>query len=359
MRHRFHGAARRTLLAASLAVLPLAASTARADNVHVSLPFEKYTLENGLEVILHADHRTPIVAVNIWYHVGSKDEPAGKNGFAHLFEHVMFQGSRTSAKTVLQVPRARRRERPERDHEQRPDELLRDRPPGALPLALWLESDRMGFLLDHVEPGDVREPARRGEERAAPELRERPVRAGRQFIQAASFPRSHPYHLSPSGPPQDLDAASLDDVRAFFKTFYVPEQRHAGHRRRLRSAPPRRSSSRSTSRPSRAAGRSAEVKTTRSRSPLDGEKRSTCRPRWSCRASIIDLADPARVHDGGRAARLAAHVLAKGKSSRLYKRLVYDLQIAQDVSAYQDPVSSRAPSKFRPPSRRGRTRPRS
>src|SRR5579864_4745026 len=95
MRHAFDGALRRILFAAACAgAASASAAPARADDVHASLPFEKYTLDNGLEVILHPDHRTPVVAVNVWYHVGSKDEPAGKNGFAHLFEHVMFQGSR-------------------------------------------------------------------------------------------------------------------------------------------------------------------------------------------------------------------------------------------------------------------------
>ena len=93
----------------------------------VALPLEKYTLDNGLEVILHEDHRTPVVAVNIWYHVGSKDEAGRQNGFAHLFEHLMFQGSQARRRGhVLQVPRARRRERAQRHDQRRPHQLLRD-----------------------------------------------------------------------------------------------------------------------------------------------------------------------------------------------------------------------------------------
>jgi zinc protease len=117
-----------------------------------SLAFEKYVLENGLEVILHEDHRTPVVAVNVWYHVGSKDEAPGKNGFAHLFEHMMFQGSRHVAEDTFfkYLERAGASERNGTTNVDRTN-YFETVPENQLALALWLESDRMAFLLDHAD----------------------------------------------------------------------------------------------------------------------------------------------------------------------------------------------------------------
>jgi zinc protease len=216
---------KRTLLALPLASLPfLCAAPLLADApVHASLPFEKYTLANGLEVILHPDHRTPVVSVNIWYHVGSKDEPAGKNGFAHLFEHVMFQGSRNVGEDLFfkYLERAGASERNGSTSTDRTN-YFETVPTGALPLALWLESDRMGFLLDHVNQETFASQREVVKNERRQNYENAPYGLVRQFVSAAVFPPSHPYHLLTIGTPEDLDAASLDDVKAFFKTFYVP-----------------------------------------------------------------------------------------------------------------------------------------
>ena len=145
----------------------------------MQIPYTKKTLGNGLDVIVHEDHQLPMVAVNLWYHVGSKNERPGRTGFAHLFEHLMFEGSKHHDSGYFEPL-------------QRAGGLLNgstntDRtnywevvPTGALELALFMESDRMGFLLPGAHRGQVLEPARRGAERAAAELREPPVRHGRR-----------------------------------------------------------------------------------------------------------------------------------------------------------------------------------
>src|SRR6185503_8530285 len=147
--------------AAKPAAKPVAAPAARpaaapkapsATSVSVALPFEKYALQNGLEVILHEEHRTPVVTVNVWYHVGSKDEPAGKNGFAHLFEHVMFQGSRNVPEDMYFkfLERVGATDVNGTTNTDRTN-YYETVPANQLALALWLESDRMGFLLDHAD----------------------------------------------------------------------------------------------------------------------------------------------------------------------------------------------------------------
>src|SRR3984957_18679684 len=222
--------ARRALLVTALAAasaLGLSAAGAPAalaqPAVHFSLPFEKYALDNGLEVILHQDHHTPIVAVNIWYHVGSKDEPAGKNGFAHLFEHVMFQGSRNVGEDQFfkYLERAGASDRNGSTNGDRTN-YFETVPTGGLALALWLESDRMGFLLDHVNQETFASQREVVKNERRQNYENAPYGLVWQFIRAALFPAPHPYHLLTIGTPEDLDAASLEDVRAFFKTFYVP-----------------------------------------------------------------------------------------------------------------------------------------
>jgi zinc protease len=349
MRHGLQGAPRRTLFAslATLTALAFAgARPARAEDVpaahdvhdvHATLPFEKYTLDNGLEVILHADHRTPVVAVNIWYHVGSKDEPAGKNGFAHLFEHVMFQGSRNVGEDQFfkYLERAGASERNGTTNTDRTN-YFETVPTGALPLVLWLESDRMGFLLDHVNQETfasqrdvVKNERRQNYENA-------PYGLVRQFIKAAVFPPSHPYHLLTIGTPEDLDAASLEDVRAFFRTFYVPNNATLVVAGDIDPAATKELVAKYFATLPRGGGGNPPVKTTPMPVSLDGEKRLEVQADVELpRVSITWPTPPALTVDDSRL-DLAGDILSNGKSSRLYKRLVYDLQIAQDVEAGQD-----------------------
>src|SRR5579872_931800 len=217
----------RILSLASLALLastgPTAALAADPDASKISLGTSETHLDNGLELVLHEDHRTPIVAVEVWYHVGSKDEPAGRQGFAHLFEHLMFQGS----KHVPEDTYFRFLERAGASNVNGTTNTDRTNyfetiPKNRLELALWLESDRMGFLLDHVDnqtfagQRDVVKNERRQNYENAP------YGMVPMLLAEALYPPTHPYHHLTIGSPQDLDAATLDDVKAFFRTWYLP-----------------------------------------------------------------------------------------------------------------------------------------
>ena len=185
----------------------------------VLIPFEKFKLDNGLTVIVHTDRKAPIVAVNLWYHVGSKNERSGKTGFAHLFEHLMFQGSENYNdeffKPMEDVGATAMNGTTNFDR----TNYFQNVPTSALPLALWMESDRMGHLLGAIDQarldeqrGVVKNEKRQGENQPY----------GRVFdsVVSASFPTGHPYHWLPIGSMEDLDAASLDDVKEWFRTYY-------------------------------------------------------------------------------------------------------------------------------------------
>ena len=187
----------------------------------VTISFEKHTLSNGLDVILHEDHNIPVVAVNVWYHVGSKDEEVGRTGFAHLFEHVMFEGSKhhnSSHFDPLQKAGANLNgsTTPDRTN------YWEDVPTNYLDLALWLESDRMGFLLDALDQQrlDIQRDVVKNERRQSYE--NRPYGMAHWHLQEALYPMPHPYHWMTIGSQEDLDAADLDDIKNFFKRFYTP-----------------------------------------------------------------------------------------------------------------------------------------
>ena len=187
----------------------------------VTISFDKHTLSNGLDVILHEDHTIPVVAVNVWYHVGSKDEEMGRTGFAHLFEHVMFEGSKhhnSSHFEPLQKAGANLNgsTTPDRTN------YWEDVPTNYLDLALWLEADRMGFLLDALDQKrfDIQRDVVKNERRQSYE--NRPYGMASWHIQEALYPLPHPYHWMTIGSQEDLDAANLDDIKDFFKRFYSP-----------------------------------------------------------------------------------------------------------------------------------------
>ena len=185
------------------------------------IPHVKVTLDNGLDVIVHEDHHCPIVAVNVWYHVGSKDERPGRTGFAHLFEHLMFEGSEhhdggyfrplQEAGGTLNGSTG-----PDRTNYW---EVV---PRGALERALWMESDRMGYLLPALtrEKLDTQRDVVLNERRQSYE--NRPYGLAPLALTAAHHPAGHPYHWPTIGWPEDVRAADLDDVRAFFRTYYHP-----------------------------------------------------------------------------------------------------------------------------------------
>lgn len=197
--------------------LPLAAAASTA----VDIPYEEFTLDNGLRVIVHTDRKAPIVAVNVWYHVGSKNEPEGRTGFAHLFEHLMFQGSENYNdeyfKPFEQVGATGMNGTTSFDR----TNYFQNVPTTALDLALWMESDRMGHFAGAITQ-------ERLDEQRDVVKNEKRQRYGQPYGQAwerlfeASFPEGHPYSWMPIGSMEDLDAATLDDVKDWFATWYGP-----------------------------------------------------------------------------------------------------------------------------------------
>lgn len=297
------------------------------------LEAKRTTLANGLEVILDEDHRTPIVTVNIWYHVGSKDEAERRNGFAHLFEHVMFQGSKhvpedTYFRFLEQAGATSINGTTNTDR----TNYFETVPANQLELALWLESDRMGFLLDHADEKTfasqrdvVKNERRQNYENAAYGL------VG-QYIREELFPKDHPYHRLTIGNPADLDAATIEDVRAFFRKYYVPNnatlvlsgdfepkkalalvEKYFGPIPRGQDVPRKKP---------------APV-------PHPGEARIEVEAGVELPRVYVSWSTPPLFSPGDAELDLVSHVLSGGKTSRLYKRLVYDLQIAQSVSASQ------------------------
>jgi len=211
---------------AALAVLALVIGTPlrAADERQPQIPdlkVETYTLPNGLEVILHQDHKTPIVTVNLWYKVGSKNEKVGRTGFAHLFEHLMFQGSKNHDNEYfgpLEKIGANLNGSTSEDRTNYYETV----PSNALELALWLESDRMGFLL----PALTQEKLDNQRDVVKNERRQRvdnvPYGQAEEKLIETLYPTDHPYHHSVIGSMADLSAASLQDVSAFFRTYYSP-----------------------------------------------------------------------------------------------------------------------------------------
>jgi zinc protease len=208
----------RTRAATTWLLVLTAALTARA--AEPSIPFEEYTLPNGLRVILSEDHRAPQVAVSVWYHVGAANQRPGKSGFAHLFEHMMFSGSEHVAQPdqVLAAIGAQANGSTNFDR----TNYFETVPAVQLPTALWLESDRMGFLLPTLDQKKL-ETQR---DVVSNELRQRIENQpyGRTFLALcdALYPKPHPYFHCVIGAVEEIQAASLEDVRDFFREFYRP-----------------------------------------------------------------------------------------------------------------------------------------
>jgi zinc protease len=211
----------KALLALTFASLGARLAAAPVDSVP-ALRFEKYTLDNGLEVILHEDHSTPVVAVNTWYHVGSGDERPGRTGFAHLFEHVMFMGSENvpvgSFDRWLEAAGANNNGTTSTDRTSYFEWL----PSNALPLALWLDADRMGRLLPTMDQKklDLQRDVVKNERREG--VDNVPYGRAEETMLAALYPAGHPYSWDVIGSMADLSAATLDDVKGFFRTYYAP-----------------------------------------------------------------------------------------------------------------------------------------
>ncbi len=210
-------------LGGTLSLVPIEAQAqARtAKGAEVDIPYQQFTLPNGLRVIVHTDRKAPIVAVNIWYHVGSKDEPAGRTGFAHLFEHLMFNGSENHPGEFFEPFEMVGATDQNGTTNQDRTNYFQNVPTTALDMALWMESDRMGHLLGAIDQatldeqrGVVQNEKRQGENQ--------PYGQVWDLLGKAMYPKTHPYHHSVIGSMADLNAATLDDVKNWFRTWYGP-----------------------------------------------------------------------------------------------------------------------------------------
>ena len=199
----------------------------------MEIPFTSHRLDNGLDVLVHEDRGCPIVAVNLWYHVGSKNEVPGRTGFAHLFEHLMFEGSKHFDRGLLS-PAAGSRRLAQRIDQRRSDELLAGRPEECARARAVDGIGSDGLLLPALTPAkfDNQREVVLNERRQNYE--NRPYGLAGMAIMAALYPAEHPYHWLTIGAAEDIRAARLDDVKAFFQTLLPPGQRLAGHRRRRR-----------------------------------------------------------------------------------------------------------------------------
>lgn len=313
----------------SLFLVVVAAASMSAQ---LNVQYTRFTVRNGLTVILHEDHTTPTVAVNVWYHVGSGREKPGRTGFAHLFEHIMFEGSKN-------VPEGKFDEWLEAVGGDNNGSTTTDRtnyyenlPSNALEVALFLESDRMGYLLDAMSPAKVdgQRDVVKNERRQSYE--NRPYGMASIIIDSLLYPADYPYHWPTIGSMADLSAASYDDVVQFFRTYYTPNNA------------------------SLVVAGDIDPKATRALvekwfneipagpalppfgAPpvfLASEKRGVDEDKVQLPRLYLVWLSPAFYRPGDAELDVLANVLAGGKNSRLYKRLVYDMQIAQDVSAFQ------------------------
>ena len=315
----------RLMLAAFVVFMCVAARAQEVD-----IPYQKFVLDNGLTVIVHEDHKAPIVAVNTWYHVGSKNEKLGKTGFAHLFEHLMFGGSEHApGRYIDTMERIGATDLNGTTNTDRTN-YFENVPTSALDLTLWLESDRMGHLLGSfdektltLQRGVVQNEKRQGENQ--------PYGVTRQLITQNTYPAGHPYSWTTIGEMKDLDAASMDDVKEWFRTYYGPSnvvlvlagdidlktaqekvQKYYGD---IPSGPP-------------VAHHEvwiAKMTGTHRQKVQDRVPQARIYKVWnmpqygSAEADYLDL---------------VSDVLSSGKSSRFYKRLVYDDQIATDANAF-------------------------
>ena len=296
----------------------------------IDIPYEKFVLDNGLTLIVHEDKKAPIVAVNVWYHVGSKNEPFGKTGFAHLFEHLMFNGSENFNTDYFQAMESIGATDLNGTTNNDRTNYFQNVPKSAFDIALWMESDRMGHFAGAIsqerldeQRGVVQNEKRQGENQ--------PYGQAFTLIAENTYPASHPYQHSVIGSMADLDAASLEDVKGWFKDYYGPANaviaiagdidtkeaydkvvKYFGH---IPSGPP------VTKYDVNIAKRSGTTRQTQlDRVPQERVYMVWNVPEWGHRDAFnLDFVSAA---------------LTQGKNSRLYKRLVYEEQIATMVNSF-------------------------
>jgi zinc protease len=305
---------------------------AQGTSLDVDIPYKKFVLDNGLTVIIHEDHKAPVVAVNIWYHVGSKNEKPGRTGFAHLFEHLMFNGSEhfndDYFKALDKIGATDLNGTTSNDR----TNYFETVPVSAFDQVLWLESDRMGYMVNAItkekldeQRGVVQNEKRQGENE--------PYGLVDDYMTKSVYPAGHPYSWTVIGSMEDLNAASLDDVKEWFKTYYGPNNATlvvAGDvsttealekvKKYFGGLPPSPPIAKYAAWPAKRIGTLRQVM--QDRVPQERIYKAWNVPQdGSLEYIYLDM---------------ATDILGSGKTSRLYKRLVYDDQIATDVSCYLD-----------------------
>lgn len=314
-------------------LLLLARTPASPLDVTVDIPYQKFVLKNGLTLIVHEDRKAPIVAVNLWYHVGSKNEKKGKTGFAHLFEHLMFNGSEHFNDDYFKVLEKLGATDLNGTTNNDRTNYFQTVPASALDTVLWMESDRMGHLLGAIDQakldeqrGVVQNEKRQGENQ--------PYGLVEEVITENTWPAGHPYSWTVIGSMEDLNAASLDDVREWFQTYYGPSnavlvlagdidaetarQKVEKYFGDIPPGPPIRKAERWIAR-------------------LDGPRRALLEDRVP-QARIYKVWNTPPIFDPDtNSLDLVSDILGQGKTSRLYRRLVYQDQSCTAVAAYIDP----------------------
>jgi zinc protease len=298
-----------------------------------TIKFEKYTLPNGLVVILSEDHRLPLVSTNIWYHVGPANELPGRTGFAHLFEHMMFEGSKhVPGNAHIRFLEAAGASDLNGTTDFDRTNYFETLPSNQLELALWLESDRMGYLPDKLDLASLtnQQDVVRNERRQS--IENSPYGIVEEDVFHLLFPKSHPYHADVMGSHADIQAAKLEDVRDFFKLYYAPNnaslaivgdfdpvqakqwvEKYFGPLKRGAPVP----------------------KISATTPPITSERRAVIHDQVELPRVYMAWLTASIFKPGDADADLAAEILGGGKSSRLYKKLVYEKQIALDASASQ------------------------
>jgi zinc protease len=317
------------------------AQTVQSPSVLLSVPYSQFTLPNGLHVILHEDHTVPMVSVNVWYHVGSANERPGRTGFAHLFEHLMFEGSKNVQEgefdTLLEGAGGTNNGSTTNDR----TNYYIDVPSNALELALFLESDRMAYLLETMTPQrvDGQRDVVKNERRQSYE--NEPYGMAAIVLNEMLYPKNHPYHWPTIGYMEDLTAAGYEDVVEFFRRYYAPNNASLVIAGDINPADTRKLVEKWFGEVRRGDPVEPVVPPVAMLTKVD---RRTITDRVQLPRLFLAWITPPSYAPGDAALDVLSSVLTGGKNSRLYKRLVYDLQIAQSVSAAQQ--SGRLASEF-------------
>jgi zinc protease len=297
------------------------------------LPYEKYTLPNGLEVILYENHKLPLVAVDLWYHVGPANEKPGRTGFAHLFEHMMFEGSEhVGEKAHIKYVEGAGATDINGTTDYDRTNYFETLPSNQLELALWLESDRMGFLLETLDRAKltnqrdvVRNERRQGEGT--------PYELADEAVGHLLFPKTHPYYGNVIGSHADIEAARLNDVRDFFQHYYIPNNASVAIAGDFDRAKVKALVAKYFGPVPRGPAVEKPAVVT---PPIDSERRATITDTVQLPRVSMAWLTPEAFKPGDAETDFFVRVLGGGKTSRLYRKLVYEQQIAQSVKCQNE-----------------------